>query len=894
MRLDELVVEGFRKLAGRHVVSPAPTGITVVSGDNEEGKSTLLAALKAAFFMKHNTTGSDREAIQPLGLEATPTVAVAFTVGGRGWRLEKRFRRGGVRLEGPDGVLEGDAAELELARLLAFDWPGRGAAKTEQMGLAGLFWVDQGTTFDAEQRPSPTALRGLEPALAEQVAALGRGERAPRLMLEIRRKRDEYWTDKHGKARGRLAELEKEVAALAIAAAELAAEERRVEELQDRLAQRIEKRRAWLAADHLGRAREAVERTRSALAGVKALEEEARIRAAERQAAASDLARLRAKDERRRQLRAAIDEREAERVQLGRQQAELDPLLDRARRRRAAADVAESEAQARLQAAEARRETLARAAERLRLELQVADIERVAADVRAAVREATEQAALAEAERVSAAALAAMEAEEAGIGQARAALRAVATRLVLRPDGSEAAVRLDGAVLDPARPIELTSPAVLTLGGFGRVEVTPGGERLGELRDALRAGEAALAAALAGFGCATLADARRRLAAKERHERDAQAARQRVAALLRASGMRDQAALDAAELKLGAQLASLGEAVMVPGGDAADLEAARVGAERALAEAKALAAAIAGERQAAAEDAAELGRHADNLARDAAHAAVEAAKLADQLAIERDELADAALADALAKAVAKADAAEAAAARNARELERANPEAARREAEQAERRLMQLEEEGRRLHGDAGALMAELRGAGGRGIGDQRAEVQGRLELAERRHARLRTEAEAWRLLHDTLDAVDRARQDALVEPLERRIAPYLRQLMGEAALGLTANGLELDVLRRDGRAEPFKSLSVGTREQLAVLVRLAIGDLLAETTGESPPLILDDALVYADAVRLARMKAILEAAAGRQQIIILTCRKEDYLGLDARYLTLEGCRVQG
>jgi hypothetical protein len=41
-------------------------------------------------------------------------------------------------------------------------------------------------------------------------------------------------------------------------------------------------------------------------------------------------------------------------------------------------------------------------------------------------------------------------------------------------------------------------------------------------------------------------------------------------------------------------------------------------------------------------------------------------------------------------------------------------------------------------------------------------------------------------------------------------------------------------------------------------------------------------------------MKTILEAAAERQQIIILTCRKEDYLGLDARYLTLEDCRVEG
>ncbi len=891
MRLDELVVEDFRKLRGRHVVRPAATGITVVSGDNEEGKSTLLEALKRAFFMKHNTTGEARDAITPLGRDATPAVAVTFRLGNATYRLAKQFRRGGVRLERPEGTLEGDAAELELARLLAFEWPGRGAAKPEHMGLAGLFWVDQGTTFDAEQRPSPTALRRLEPALAAQVAVLGRGERAPRLMLEVRRKRDELWTGARGQARGKLLELEKEVAGLAATLANLVEEERAIEALLDRLAQTTEKRRTWLAADHLGRAQDAVKRCRSALAGIKALEEEARVRAAERQAAASDVERLCAKDDRRRQLQAAIDEREADRARLVRQREEQDPLLDRARRRRAAADAAVAEAEAQLQAAETAREALARQAERLRLERQVADIERVAADVQAAVREAAEQAALAEAARVSGAALAALEAEEARIGQARAALRAVATRLVLRPDSAATAVSLDAVPLDPARPIELTGPATLRLGGFGRVEVTPGGERLGELRDTLRSGEVALATGLAALGCASLAEARRRLAAKERHERDALAARQRLAALLRASGMHDQAALDAAAVKARARLASLVDVAVAPDCDEGSLEAAREAAERALAEAKARAAGIARDRQVAVEAAVELGRQDDNLARDAAHAAVEAAKLADQLAIERDELADDALARELAVAQAKADAAEEAAARNARDLERANPEAARREAEQAERRLAQLAEEGQKLDRDAEALAAELKGAGGRGIGDQRAQVQGQLELAERRYQRLRAEADAWRLLHDTLESVDRARQDALVEPLESRVSPYLRQLMGDAALGLAPESLQVDVLRRGAATEPFRSLSVGTREQLAVLVRLAIGDLLAETQGESPPLILDDALVYADAVRLARMKAILAAAAERQQIIILTCRKEDYLGLDARYLTLEECR---
>ncbi|MEZ5862591.1 MAG: AAA family ATPase [Geminicoccaceae bacterium] len=415
MRLDELVVEDFRKLQGRHVLRPAPLGITVVSGDNEEGKSTLLDALKTAFFMKHNTTGADRDAIQPFAGGETPAVTVGFTLAGHAYRLAKRFRRGGVQLETPEGLLEGDAAELRLASLLQFEWPGRGAARDTHTGVAGLFWVDQGTTFAKEQEPSPTALRGLQPALADQVAALGRGERAPRLMTEVRRRRDQHWTGKRDQPRGELATLEREVAELQSELARLVAEEAAVEALLDRLAVTLEKRRAWLAADHLGRARQAVEGTRSALARVKALEEEQRVRAAERQAAASELRRLQGMADLRGQRRAAIEERAAEQAKLAAAAAGNAPLLERARVLRGAADVAVDASRKAVAAAELERETLRRRAERLRLAGELAALERLAADVRATAAQAADQRARAEAEAITEGVLAELEAAEAGL-----------------------------------------------------------------------------------------------------------------------------------------------------------------------------------------------------------------------------------------------------------------------------------------------------------------------------------------------------------------------------------------------------------------------------------------------------------------------------------------------
>ncbi|MEZ5859630.1 MAG: AAA family ATPase [Geminicoccaceae bacterium] len=496
MRLDELVVEDFRKLQGRHVLRPAPLGITVVSGDNEEGKSTLLDALKAAFFMKHNTTGADRDAIQPFAGGETPAVTVGFTLAGHAYRLAKRFRRGGVQLETPEGPLEGDAAELRLASLLQFEWPGRGAARDTHTGVAGLFWVDQGTTFAKEQGPSPTALRGLQPALADQVAMLGRGEQAPRLMTEVRRRRDQHWTGKRDPA-GRLATLEREVAELQSELARLVAEEAAVEALLDRLAVTLEKRRAWLAADHLGRARQAVEGTRSALARVKALEEEQRVRAAERQAAASELRRLQGMAELRGQRRAAIAERAAEQAKLAAAAAGNAPLLERARVLRGGGGRGGG------------REPQGGGGGRARPG-DPAPAGRAAAAGGRARRARTPRGgcpgdgaggrpAGPRRRRSPRAFWPSWRRRRPGSGRRESGASRRGDAAGAAAERADARVLLDDVPVDPAAPIELTAPAVFALDGFGRIEVTPGGERLAELRRAARRWRGGAGARLAGL-----------------------------------------------------------------------------------------------------------------------------------------------------------------------------------------------------------------------------------------------------------------------------------------------------------------------------------------------------------------------------------------------------------
>ena len=73
--------------------------------------------------------------------------------------------------------------------------------------------------------------------------------------------------------------------------------------------------------------------------------------------------------------------------------------------------------------------------------------------------------------------------------------------------------------------------------------------------------------------------------------------------------------------------------------------------------------------------------------------------------------------------------------------------------------------------------------------------------------------------------------------------------------------------------------LSVGTREQLATLLRLAIAGYLKTA------LVLDDQLVHSDPERLNWFRDRLRASAVERghQVIVFTCRPSDYLSPDGQ-----------
>lgn len=82
-----------------------------------------------------------------------------------------------------------------------------------------------------------------------------------------------------------------------------------------------------------------------------------------------------------------------------------------------------------------------------------------------------------------------------------------------------------------------------------------------------------------------------------------------------------------------------------------------------------------------------------------------------------------------------------------------------------------------------------------------------------------------------------------------------------------------MTVLDRDGVLFAPGELSKGTRDQLYISLRLALGETMA---GQKPlPFLMDDAFVHFDESRLKKMTAILRTISKRHQVILFSWRND-------------------
>ncbi|MFO1068978.1 MAG: AAA family ATPase [Geminicoccaceae bacterium] len=883
MRLRRVEIREFRKLAGPLVLDGIGDGLTVIGGDNEEGKSTVLAALKAGLFEHHTVGGQVREAMTPYG-GGTPEVTIEFTLGGGSYRLVKAFRRGGVKLETPQGRLADEAAEQRLVELLRFERrSGRAEARPQHRGLQAVFWVDQGTTFAGFD--SLTASRNrLAAAVEAETGKVAAGDRARRLLETAEAETLRYFTAGTGRETGELAEAAKRLQALQKERDELAARLAAHGQRVDRLARLRDERRRLLADDEAGRARAQATAARDALRAVESLEAELRLAEGEVQVLEAEWQRLRDADAARRQLQDGISAAANEIRQSSARLAEAKAAVDAADQVAAVAVGAETALVERVTAAEAAVEAARRRRELVDLDRGLNRLRADLAGAETAAKAVRTLKARLDAEPVTEAKLKAARKADAELAIARQGLAAVATTLEFQPEPG-ATVRVGGRVVDPVAGLRLTEPTEVELLPFGRIMVIPGAGDLDSRRQACRKAEEALQRALAAMAAASLPEAEARGAERVLAERELRDAEQRLQLVLQGHDAASVAALEQQVASAEAQRDRLAAALdgVADDGDVETAASRLGGLRRELEVARA-------ETQRTARHAAALRADLGHLSGGLEQRRQQQQGLERQLAelVARQD--DAALAAAL-----QASATASAAARQRRvELEQrlkaADPEFARQRLALAERRAAELAAEAERVERAIRDVEVELRSTGADADGERHEELKGLVERAEADGARLRRTGLAWRLLRDELTAEIARARDALLAPVRERLQPYLARLFGDAELVIDSDSLVPTHLRRGDVPEPLEGLSVGSREQIAVLVRLALASLLRDREGEAPCLVLDDALVYADEHRFEVMKTILQQAAAQMQIVILTCRPRDYRGLSGRFLRLEDC----
>ena len=839
-------------------------GVNVLAGPNELGKSTLLRALKVAIKEKYNTK-AELPGFRPYNGGA-PRVEVEFETSEGRWLLRKQYLSNPMAELidlGTSKSLRNNDAQLRLDELL------RGPSELERFSMQ---WVDQGDTLkfiDGKQLGAGVA--GLVSDAIESVvvdAGVSAAHGSVKSALE------DLQTNLGEKARikkgGRLQLAQEAVTALEKTHA--AARQRSDEQAQrlESLAQLTAKRALLLAAD-----------------GIAAL-------TAARDTATARLVEATAAQREERDAKQLLGARQST-LQLAQQKSDalvgIDQAITAAAKAIADAEAglvvqadADSAVKSELQRTEAALARLKTEQAALELALHTARAAEAAvtgSQTRARLTQTLAAVRSAQAEQDTAAiqqralsahtpdALRSLKAAVADRDRRDAMFAAIAPEVKITIEaGGAGKMQLNGAALTSDAVLNPDAPLIIDIAGIGRIRIAPHpATASAEAQAARAAAQQRVSAQLTALGVASIDDADGKQAEREAAERQARAAAQRLAIL----------APDGIE-RLTAELAAVARfAVHAP---APARPSAAIESDITQLAPQVTAAVHAHARAAEASSKIETQRAA-GLAVLVVHS--------DRLAsLMRDRGSDAD-AKAARDAAAVGFHAAQAAFTQAGLLHRTWDEKCRSQvigdietaAASTERKLAEALALQHQINLDIKGLEGALDASSAdEGMADETRLAEA-LDVARRTLGDIEEERAALQLLHQTFEAAANAGRDQIAAPIRARIAPFLALVIPGAELALDTS-FAPNALHRVAGTETLDRLSQGTREQIAIVTRLGLGKLLAERNA-AVPLILDDALVFADDARIEAMFETLALAARDHQVIIFTCRTKAFASLQAK-----------
>ncbi|MBN2630423.1 MAG: AAA family ATPase [Rhodobacteraceae bacterium] len=873
MRLRAIELTNVRRFAGRRAsLSGIGDGITVLSEPNEFGKSTFFDAIHALFFEKHRSAKAPVKALQPHAGGA-PEVAVEVDLPEGRFRIYKRWLQRPVA-QITDGagrmIAQADEAEAWSDRLMEGDLAGPSGLLWVRQGVLGLEPDGSSTDDKRERERGLTARRDLLSSVAGEIDMMTGGRRMDAVVDRVAEALAKLATTTgRPKAGGDWARAVDEATALA---AEEASLRPRAERLSGDLARRAEVQRslarltdpqeAALRTEGLRQAEAAHQAAQAHQDHIAQAEAALRLAVLDAEQAAREIGRLQALAARVEQARVVLARAEAgaasaltrsddlgQRARTAALAAEAAATTTRDLRQRLAVATRARAAQVARTQAEALQRRLDRATA-LKTSLDADRGQRARISVTAKVLEAAEKA-------------------QAALDLARVRAEAQAVTIAALPE-TGAVASIAGQPL-PAGPHAIYGLTDISLPGFGVLRIDPGQGRGAEGAADVRKAEQALERALASAGADTLTAARAAWAEAQRLD----------AGIAQTLALMAEVAAEGLDALRSALAKAVAEAADAPDTtDDTDALAASLGhAERAEDEARAAAktaqdlSVAAGEARAATEA---DRRTAERHLADALEEAGDLAALAGQIANLRSRQ------PALDAARTRADEALAALRANAPDLATTTARLAR-----AKGAVDQAAKDAGRAREDLASLNATIAALADEGIEERLSSLTGSRAEAEARAARYEAEVQALARLRRALEDARTKARDAYFGPVLRELQPLLSILHPGAHLAIDDTSLLPTVLTRNGQAEALDILSGGTREQVAILTRLAFARLFA-SAGRPVPVILDDALVHSDDDRIEAMFTALHRTARNQQILVLTCRQRAFAALGGERATVQ------
>lgn len=177
---------------------------------------------------------------------------------------------------------------------------------------------------------------------------------------------------------------------------------------------------------------------------------------------------------------------------------------------------------------------------------------------------------------------------------------------------------------------------------------------------------------------------------------------------------------------------------------------------------------------------------------------------------------------------------------------------------------------------DLGRVQAQLEVTGGTILQDRVQDAKEAVDRLTRKQQEIELDFAAWKLLRDALVEAEASQQTHLGERLSGPVTARFRELTG-GRYGHLALGPNLDTLGilAAGERRPLEQLSIGTRDQLSAILRLTVAAELQSA------LVLDDQLAQTDPRRLGWFTQALRGASKTVQVIVITCRADDYVGAE-------------